>query len=415
MLSYALLLVFIFLLLRDYKKGVIFTAFIVQPLTYIGSGIGEISLYYILAFFALILFSMTPYLKNIKTYPKLLLIPTCLMAISYLVTNSICRKPHTVLIISNIITQFIFPVILWCVLTDDNKLKTAVKLLCYMCVISILVMIPEQVFKHNYFTDLIMHTCVISDFVIDADTIRYGLKRINSIFSYFSTCGMFGYLSAYILWIIGSKYKIRQNYYFALLLLMMFLSFSSGSRATFLGIFCVLIGLFTDSKFQQNNIFKILLGLCILLSPIVVSYVGDILDSMISSDSNKAVTGSSSEMRMLQWEACLPYFEQSPIWGNGRMYIWEEVAPRNPIIQGAESIFFSLTVDYGIMGVITYLIMIVSATILLYKKEPRLAFLPIGYFLILSLSPDAGIQYNLLLTFVILSYKLINTYNNKAM
>lgn len=46
MLSYALLLVFIFLLLRDYKKGVIFTAFIVQPLTYIGSGIGEISLYY---------------------------------------------------------------------------------------------------------------------------------------------------------------------------------------------------------------------------------------------------------------------------------------------------------------------------------------------------------------------------------
>lgn len=169
-------------------------------------------------------------------------------------------------------------------MTDDNKLKTAVKLLCYMCVISILVMIPEQVFKHNYFTDLIMHTCVISDFVIDADTIRYGLKRINSIFSYFSTCGMFGYLSAYILWIIGSKYKIRQNYYFALLLLMMFLSFSSGSRATFLGIFCVLIGLFTDSKFQQNNIFKILLGLCILLSPIVVSYVGDILDSMISSD-----------------------------------------------------------------------------------------------------------------------------------
>lgn len=413
MLSYFLLAIFLYLIITNYKNGVLAIAFILQPLTYIGSGIGDVSLYYVMAAVALALLPFTYYSKYIKSYPKLLLIPTSLMAISYLVTNSICKHPKTVLILSNIVTQFLFPLVLWCVLSSRKSLDRSVKIIVYMCLLSTIVMIPEMIFKHNYFTDFVTSNFAIADFYYDTTTVRYGLKRINSIFSYFSTSGMYGYLSAFILWIIAAKYKSKKNIYFVLFLLMIFLSFSSGSRATFLGIFCILIGLFTDKKIQEKSLFRIIICLSILLLPLVANYVGDIVDSIVNSDTSKSATGSSADMRLLQWEACLPSFEESPIWGNGRMYIWEEVAPRFPILQGAESIFFSLSVDYGIMGIITYIIMIICCSIFLFRIESRLAFLPIGYFLILSLSPDVGIQYNQLLSFSVLSYKLIDFRRNK--
>ena len=92
------------------------------------------------------------------------------------------------------------------------------------------------------------------------------------------------------------------------------------------------------------------------------------------------------------------------------MYIWDEVAPANPMLLGAESIWFSLLVDYGIMGALTYIIMILGCIMLLRKYDSRLIFMPIGYFLILFLSPDTGIQYNLLLTYVVLAVKMYKYY-----
>ena len=152
--------------------------------------------------------------------------------------------------------------------------------------------------------------------------------------------------------------------------------------------------------------FKFLFIVCLLILPLVYEYFSTVVDSIVNSNTTKAAGGSSSELRLLQWEVCLPYFLQAPIWGNGRMYIWDVVAPENPLLLGAESIWFSLFVDYGIMGAITYVIMILGCIILLRKYNYRLIFMPIGYFLILFLSPDTGIQYNLLLTFVVLVVKI---------
>ena len=403
MLSLVVTVLLLILFFVNYKKGIIVTAFLVQPLTYIGCGIGDISLYYFAAAISVLIVLISNMRKRIETYPKLLFIPTAMMAISYLITNAVSNHPNTILILGNILTQFIFPIALWCILDSRSWVWYAIKSIVCISVVAIIVMILELIFQHNYFTDFIQNNFVISDF---ASTIRFGLKRTNSIFSYFSTFGTFCCLSTFVVWIVIILKLSTKKIYTCLMFLLPVAAFSTGSRAVFLAIFCILIGLFTQKKIMQKSFFKFVFILCILLLPLIYSYFSAVVDSIINSDTTNTVSGSSSELRLLQWEICAPYFMQSPIWGNGRMYIWDEVAPSNPMLLGAESIWFSLLVDYGIMGAITYIIMIVGCILLVRQYNPRLIFMPIGYFLILFLSPDAGIQYNLLLTYVVLSVKI---------
>lgn len=130
-----------------------------------------------------------------------------------------------------------------------------------------------------------------------------------------------------------------------------------------------------------------------------------VIDSIINSDTSKYAQGSTSDLRMLQWAICLPYFLESPLWGNGRMFIWDVVAKENPMLLGAESIWFSILVDYGIFGGIAFLSLLLVTGRLLFKVKKAFVFFPVSYFLITLVSPDSGIQYNVYLTFVILLLK----------
>lgn len=413
MLSIVAFIFLVSFILRYPKKGIIFVAMIVQPLTYLGSGIGEVSMYYLLATIALVLVVCSKGLNFFKNYPILLLRPTMAMAISYLVTDFLASHSNTVIILANIVTQFLFPIVLWNVLDHSNNVRYALKLLVVFSAIVLVVMVPELLLKHNYFTDIVLACFKTTDFVIDANAVRFGLKRTNSIFSYFSTMGVYCYLATYVIWLMVVKFDYKSKLVYSMMYLLPFAAFATGSRAIFLGLFCIVIALFTKSEVMKSKTSKGILVACLLLFPVVVSYFGNVIFSMVDSDSSEAVGGSSASLRFLQWECCLPSFLQSPIWGNGRMYIWDEVAPEHPMLKGAESLWFSLLVDYGIMGAITYTIMIVCSAIFLSRYNKRLAFLPVGYFLILSLSPDAGIQYNQLLTFVVLLSKIYQYPINK--
>ena len=406
MLSIIVTALFLLFFIANRKRGIVMTAFLIQPLTYIGSGIGTVSLYYLAAALSVITVVVSKMRGRITTYPKLLAVPTSMMAISYLITNAVCDHPNTMMILGNIVAQFMFPVALWCALDGKERVAESVKYIVLLSTVALIVMVPELILRHNYFTDFVLNNFVISDYVIDAEAVRFGLKRTNSIFSYFSTFGTFCCLSAFIVWIVITKRLSAKRKYVWLMFLLPFAAFSTGSRAVFLAIFCILMGLFTQKRIMQTRLFKIAFVLCLVLLPFVYEYVSTIVDSIVNSDTTQVAGGSSSELRLLQWEICEPYFLQSPIWGNGRMYIWDEVAPANPMLLGAESIWFSLLVDYGIMGALTYIIMILGCIMLLRKYDFRLMFMPIGYFLILFLSPDTGIQYNLLLTYVVLAVKI---------
>ena len=119
-------------------------------------------------------------------------------------------------------------------------------------------------------------------------------------------------------------------------------------------------------------------------------------------------------MRQEQLDICLSYFDRSPIWGNGRMYMWDTVKYYHWELLGAESIWFPLLVDYGIMGAISFILLIASCSYLLYKKFRPLAFFPLIYFVITFVSPERGYEFNVLLTYTILLIKMHLLYNNTS-
>ena len=129
------------------------------------------------------------------------------------------------------------------------------------------------------------------------------------------------------------------------------------------------------------------------------------VDSIVNSDKTEYAQGSSTEMRQEQLDACLEYTDQSPIWGNGRLYMWDYVKPVHPELLGAESVWFQLIVDYGLMGCLGYLFIIFACSWELYRTKKLYGILPIGYLAITSFSPDTGIQLNTLICMTLVLIK----------
>ena len=182
-------------------------------------------------------------------------------------------------------------------------------------------------------------------------------------------------------------------------------AFLSGSRAIYLGLAFVFMSLPIRQFFKRKSTYIIIVililgGLCSL------SYFSDIIDSIINSDKGG---GSTAEMRQWQWDICMKYFDQSPWWGNGRMYIWNVVKPANPLLLGAESIWFSLIVDNGIIGCVNFVLLtIISSLTLMVKTNKSLFFMPLAYFAIMCFSTPLGMEYNVLLTFIVIMIRLFD-------
>jgi hypothetical protein len=88
------------------------------------------------------------------------------------------------------------------------------------------------------------------------------------------------------------------------------------------------------------------------------------------------------------------------------MYIWEHVRPYHTELFGAESIWFSLLVDYGIMGCISFVAMIIACMKDLYKMNKIFLFFPLAYLLAKTLSITIGVEFYTLLIFSLLLIKV---------
>lgn len=419
LLGLLVVVLFLCFFIKDYRKGIILTATTIQFLAYLGIGIPGVKISTFLMLFSVLLFFFKKVLRLINPrlvsfqgetdYPKSFVFISCFFILSFLVSDYYAEDKQTSILIINIVTMFIFPYVLWKVLVSAEYIAFAIKCLVILLFITLAVSIPEILFRKNYFTTFVENNFMIEDFMIDAKTVRFGLKRLNSIFSYFSVLGTISCFSLFLLFNIKYRYQCIYERYSTPInifcIITPFFAFASGSRAIFLGLFAILMLCFCERKFWRHKSFKKLTLIFIVVSPIVLYIAAMVVDSIINSDTSQYAKGSSSDMRMEQFLICLPYFLESPIWGNGRLYIWNTVAVENPNILGAESIWFSILVDYGIVGGVAFLLLLILTGITLYKIKKSFALIPISYFLITLVSPDVGIQYNIYLTFVILLIK----------
>lgn len=382
-------------------------------MAHLGFGIPGYKMFYILAAISVVSAFTRHFLLrkriNRQPFPRLIKAAIIFNSICFLITNHQAYEPRLPLVLANIATFFIFPIALWYTFDNEHSIKLYIKYMTIMSVIALIGVIPEIILQHNYILDLEQSLLSIEDFVIDASTIRFGLKRTNSIFSYFTTFGVFSLFSFFLYFCLKYIYKVDFAYRIKtshLLLAMFLCALTTGSRAIILAAFIFMICCWRSKYFSaRQDKMKLYIWIFFLL-PIILPVFLQMADSIINSNTTEYAGGSSAIMRQSQLDICLPYFFQSPIWGNGRMYLWDYVKPLHWDLLGAESVWFQLLVDYGLMGCISYLFVIAACTITLYRKRKIFAVLPIAYLAVTSFSPEQGIQLNVLLCLTVFLIRL---------
>ena len=398
-------LIFLIILVYDFKKGIILATMSLQFVSYLGTGFEGVKIFSVVCACAIPLFFYKKTELSAVSYPLPLIIASIFFCVSYTATLIHSNWLHFPTVFANVITIFIYPYIFWKCLKTRKEVKFAFDVFYHFMILAVFWGGIELIFRYNFIFNFVESLFVFEDFTIDASTIRYGMKRCNSFFSYFTTYGIACFIAFFLFFVKGRFGKDNAHNNLFLAACCFIAALTTGSRAIILGIFILLVFLVFDSHFLKSKSGAILVFLVILLSPVVCTIIYQIADSIINSGTSKYAVGSSKELRLEQWMACEQYFLNSPFFGNGRMYIWDVVKPAHPIVLGAESIWFSTLVDYGLLGAFAFIFLIFACMICLWKYSRRLICLPIGYLIILSLSPEQGIQYNMLITTTLLTIR----------
>lgn len=193
---------------------------------------------------------------------------------------------------------------------------------------------------------------------------RYGLIRCVSSFGIHIA---FGVACTYIFFLLTTfvkkkwaifKDKMKDRLILLSIVLLGIGVILSNSKTPMLG-FCMMLLAFYRLRDITN--IKIMLPLIVLLS-IVIFYIPEYLNNFIAlTDEKVAIEGGGSTiaMRKEQLFYVMKLFEDNPLFGNGigaASYFSKNVFGFSHIL-GAESVWFSLLTDQGILGCIAYIYM----------------------------------------------------------
>lgn len=182
--------------------------------------------------------------------------------------------------------------------------------------------------------------------------------RISSVFVHPMSFGLFLGLSFVYLYSIRKKINAK-IYYFIMFVII--------ADILFCGVRSVIVGLFLSGMYYIfcNANFKLLLGVLIigLVGVQIISFFPDLasyLGSLVDLNNEKGdVTGSSLEMRAVQFLGCLSEISNCLLFGKG--YGWTQyytlLYEFHPIMLGFESLVYVVLCNSGIIGVLLWVVM----------------------------------------------------------
>lgn len=233
--------------------------------------------------------------------------------------------------------------------------------------------------------------------------VRFGLKRCQSFFSMHTTLGGVAYNVAAVL-IVFYKTSSKNKIMLCLIVLLGIVVFVTGARSCILS-FCILCLMLIPSLDRKTMLLVFLVGIVF-----ASEYFLEIVNAFINTDK---IDGSNSDMRMTQLFISLSYFGQSPIWGNGSGFLFTKIVSEGLDLElaGAESMWFNVLADYGILGVIAEIVIFVSCIVYSVRKRNKsVVFYVIGYFVMHTMSSVPGVQYELILVYTFVLNAVMDYY-----
>ena len=397
-------ILFFYLAIKAYGNFATVFPFILVTYTFLGSFVvGSISPYSFLSVIVVLIFftRYNRFLAYYRTFPFKSTV--FLFALSMICTNFFvsAKYRHTPSLVFNICQSVGYTYILWYLLQNNAQktihalVKTA---LVFGCLVSIYALFETITRSNPLLNSLVSSGCYIESPLITE--IRFGLKRAQAIFSMHTTLGgvmLFNYALLLIAYKTAYLKKTRINIIVICLCAMCI--FLTGARSCIIGAVMCTGMLF--SKLKVSKIFFIF-----LVFPFVFVFAGDYLSQILDSIFNtEKVNGSNSDMRLIQFMISWDYMMRSPIIGNGLGFLYNDVVLNHveKELFGAESLWFGVIADQGILGLVSYLLLFISPILYSLRKDNKFIILfVIGILVMHSLSTIPGVNPAMVLVFTLI-------------
>ena len=302
-------------------------------------------------------------------------------AISFLISN-IGNNPHWPTTIALFFSEYLFLIVFWELMWDDKNRRFFFHCFSIFIFIVCVYCIFEFLMQKNPLYDWYVKSSLFIGYDANrTEDIRFGSMRCHSIMR---DVGAMGTICCIAICLFFSKLmnsaKIQQKEKFKLeimILLCSFCTFLTGTRTVIfaLALCFFIITLSLDIKK------KIKIIACLLLVIIAFfDYFNQIILSFIDTHS---VEGSSTYMRELQMAIVLNVFEKSPIYGLG-LEGSEIIINKYTEAYGLESIWFQLIINYGILGVVAFIVSLVQGFYNSIKYKNVLSFTVVAIFFLVK-------------------------------
>lgn len=319
---------------------------------------------------------------------------------SYFITDIFSSVHHIPSVIISTIKSSINIIILWEIFKNGNikYLSFFLKVVLYFGAIISIYGIIETVTQSNPYLDL-MKNAGYYPYENEVE-IRFGLKRCFSLFFMHITNGVVSLLFFFILLIAKLNGLIKNKRLTNIvLILLVFNLFATGARSVILAFFIMLL-VFYNKRLLHPKYFILTLISIGLVYSLLGTYLYTIFTSIVASDK---VEGSNAEMRDIQLEVALTYWNKSFFYGNGIGSIGK-VMILDKSIAGAESLWFPIMVERGLIGLLVGSSLFVMSFVYCLKNRTNiLCFFIVSILVLFSMTSVPNIQISDALFYVIIA------------
>lgn len=319
------------------------------------------------------LFVKQNYKLHLLKYP--FLFPSVICVLSYLLSFWLGEGERHLGLLGNAFSSFVLPYLLWRMYTPTSLNRTFLykQLMIYLFILAIyglietvtgMNVIAQTLYEHGFIENL-------------QDSMRYGLHRAQSLTIW---CSAFGSACGLgLVFLLNSAFRgyLKLNRRLYILFVCLFMGVIASGTRTVMAMTC--IALLSVLPFIRKHI-RTLTPLLVILFLLLVIIDGAILNEIVDSFvHHEDAGGSSIEMRELQYEAALWFFQLNPVIGNGLGFIGEAMEADKKLL-GGESIIFTTLIDRGFVGIISLIILVAYVLIVLAKRKMySLCFLMIAF------------------------------------
>lgn len=314
----------------------------------------EISLNMAIYLYLCILFIIKKPINNVRNpYYK----PIVVISIGFVIVGLLGAYHSSLYIVFTNCFNYLILLIIWPFLRDKKDIDYIVKCLLIACFIITSYSIVEFLLQKNIWLDFIKdswRTKADNAIYVDhLDDIRFGYGRCCSFFHFpipfGDVCAIF--FTFLLFWNTYSSRKLSKLVFISIMTLLFLGVLLSNSRApmVMLMLGCLVM---VDFKFIMKNKAMLILILFFLFFG-VYNYFNEVIKS-ITDSSSENVSGSSLDMRLIQFAYCYQEFITNPWFGGGFNRMEELQNPENRELMGGESLLFVLMINQGLCGIITY-------------------------------------------------------------